>query len=157
MRHLEDDYLKEVRDLARQADIELQVGTSSICPTSKSYNQQKWGDAADHARLLIRTAKRLGSPVARCYLGSRRDREGDGGINRHIDVMVKILKSVKSEAEDAQLKIAVENHAGDMQAWELVELIKEAGPSYVGATMDPGNAVWTMEDPMINLEILELR
>ena len=28
---------------------------------------------------------------------------------------------------EAGVKIAVENHAGDMQAWELVTLIEEAG------------------------------
>ena len=92
--------------------------------------------------------------MARCYLGSRRDREGDGGIEPHIAEMVKVLKAVQSEAEAANVKIAVENHAGDMQAWELAGLIEAAGKSFVGATMDPGNAAWTMEDPLVNLEIL---
>ena len=46
-----------------------------------------------------------------------------------IDETVKVLRAVRSEAEDANVKIAVENHAGDMQAWELVELIKEAPQS----------------------------
>ena len=151
---LEDSYLEKIRAQAAQAEIELQVGTTSICPTSKSYDEKKWGPAEDHARLLIRTARRLGSPVARCYLGNRGDRQGDGGIYRHIDAMIKLLKSVQSEAEDANVKIAVENHAGDMQAWELVSLIEAAGKDFVGATMDPGNAAWTMEDPMVNLEIL---
>ncbi len=151
---LDDDYLKGVRDQAERAGIELQVGTSSICPTSKSYDEKKWGKAEDHARLLVRTAKRLGSSVARCYLGSRQDREGDGGIERHIEAMIKVLQAVRSEAEDARLKIAVENHAGDMQAWELAGLIEAAGKNYVGATMDPGNATWALEDPMVNLEIL---
>jgi sugar phosphate isomerase/epimerase len=41
-----------------------------------------------------------------------------------------------------------------MQAWELVELIEAAGKDFVGATMDPGNATWTIEDPMVNLELL---
>ncbi|MEE8452648.1 MAG: sugar phosphate isomerase/epimerase [Thermoguttaceae bacterium] len=151
---LDEDYLKKVRVQADRAGIEIHVGTSSICPTSQSYNEKKWGKAEDHARLLIRTAKRLGSSVARCYLGSRRDRDGDGGIDRHIEQMVKTLKTVRSEAEDAAVTIAVENHAGDMQAWELVNLIEAAGKSFVGATMDPGNAAWTIEDPMVNLEIL---
>jgi sugar phosphate isomerase/epimerase len=151
---LEESYLSRIRAQAAQAGVELQVGTSSICPSSKSYNAQKWGPAVDHARLLLRTAQMLGSPVARCYLGSRSDREGDGGIYRHIDEMVKVLKAVRSQAEGAGIKIAVENHAGDMQAWELVNLIEAAGKSFVGATMDPGNAVWTIEDPMVNLEIL---
>jgi 3-oxoisoapionate decarboxylase len=150
----EEDYLGRVRAQAEAAGVELQAGTGSICPTSRSYNAQRWGKAEDHARLLVRTAKRLGSSVARCYLGSRQDREGDGGIERHIEQTVKVLQAVRGEAEDAGVKIAVENHAGDMQAWELVNLIEAAGTSYVGATMDPGNAVWTIEDPMVNLEIL---
>ncbi|MEM9659090.1 MAG: sugar phosphate isomerase/epimerase [Planctomycetota bacterium] len=149
-----DDYLEGVRQRAAQAGLELHVGTGSICPTSTSYNQDKWGEAEDHVRLLVRTARRLGSSVARCYLGNRRDRSGEGGIYRHIDETVKVLKSVQSEAEDANVKIAVENHAGDMQAWELVELIEAAGRGFVGATMDSGNALWTIEDPMVNLETL---
>lgn len=151
---LDVDYLKKVRAQAEQAGLELQVGTGSICPTSKSYNATKWGKAEDHARLLIRTARQLGTSVARCYLGSRRDREDGIGIDRHVDEMLKVLKAVKSEAEDANVRIAIENHAGDMQAWELVNLIEAAGKSFVGATIDPGNATWTMEDPMVNLEIL---
>jgi sugar phosphate isomerase/epimerase len=151
---LADNYLEKIRAQAAQAEIELQVGTNSICPTSKSYDEKKWGPAEGHARLLIRTARRLGSPVARCYLGNRGDRQGDGGIYRHIDAMVALLKSVRSEAEDANVKIAIENHAGDMQAWELVSLIEAAGKDFVGATMDSGNAAWIMEDPMVNLEIL---
>lgn len=150
----EEDYLQKVRAQAEHLGIELQAGTGSICPTSKSYNKKKWGKAEDHARLLIGTAKRLGSSVARCYLGSRRDREDDGGIYPHIEQTVEILKAVRSEAEDADVKIAIENHAGDMQAWELVTLIEAAGKSFVGATIDPGNATWTIEDPMVNLELL---
>ncbi|MCH5374114.1 MAG: sugar phosphate isomerase/epimerase [Planctomycetes bacterium] len=151
---LDEDYLGKLRAQAERAGVELQAGTGSICPTSNSYSEAKWGKAEDHARLLIRTARRLGSPVARCYLGSRRDREDGVGIARHIDQMVKVLKAVRSEAEDSNVKIAVENHAGDMQAWELVNLIEAAGKDFVGATVDPGNATWTMEDPLVNLEIL---
>jgi 3-oxoisoapionate decarboxylase len=151
---LDESYLTKLRDQADQVGLELQAGTGSICPTSKAFNQKKWGTAEDHARLLIRTAKTLGTSVARCYLGSRRDRDGDGSIYRHMDEMLKVLRAVKSEAEDANVRIAIENHAGDMQAWELAGLIEEAGTSFVGATIDPGNATWTMEDPMVNLEIL---
>jgi sugar phosphate isomerase/epimerase len=151
---LDDEYLNGIRQLANKTGLEVQAGTGSICPTSNSYNEKKWGKAESHARLLIRTAKRLGTSVARCYLGNRRDRDGEGGIYRHIEEVVKVLKAVQSEAEDANVKIAIENHAGDMQAWELVELIEAAGKHFVGATMDPGNAAWTLEDPLLNLETL---
>jgi 3-oxoisoapionate decarboxylase len=151
---LDEDYLKTIRAQADRAGLELHAGTGSICPTSQSYNAKRWGKAEDHARLLVRTAARLGSHVARCYLGSRRDRETAGGIERHIEETVKVLKAVQSEAEDARVKLAVENHAGDMQAWELAGLIEAAGTSFVGATIDSGNATWTLEDPLVNLEIL---
>src|SRR5437763_2093272 len=55
---------------------------------------------------------------------------------------------------DAGVKIAIENHAGDMQSWELAQLIEEAGKEYVGANVDSGNATWTMEEPLQNLETL---
>ncbi len=151
---LEPAYIKGVAARARTAGVELQAGTGSLCPTSSSYDEKRWGKAEDHARLLIRTARQLGTAVARCYLGSSRDRDGEGGIYRHIDAMAKVLKTVRAEAEDAGVKIAIENHAGDMQAWELAGLIDQAGTSFVGATMDPGNAAWMMEDPMVNLETL---
>jgi len=52
------------------------------------------------------------------------------------------------------VKIAVENHAGDMQAWELALLIEEAGRDFVGANVDSGNATWVCESPLRNLEII---
>lgn len=150
----EEAYLQRIREQAKRAGVELHAGTGSICPTSGSYNSERNGPAVEHARLLIRVARTLGTGVARCYLGSRRDRQGDGGIYRHIEEMVKVCRAVKGEAEDAGVKLAIENHAGDMQAWELVELIEAAGKGHVGATMDSGNAAWTLEHPMVNLEVL---
>ena len=42
---------------------------------------------------------------------------------------IETLKKVRSLALDADIKIAVENHAGDMHSRELVELIEKAGPN----------------------------
>jgi hypothetical protein len=52
------------------------------------------------------------------------------------------------------VKVAVENHAGDMHSWELRELIETAGRDFVGANIDSGNAAWTLEDPLDVLETL---
>jgi hypothetical protein len=52
------------------------------------------------------------------------------------------------------VKISVENHAGDLQARELKGLIDAAGPDFIGATIDSGNAVWAIEDPHLTLETL---
>jgi len=148
-----EPYLKEVRAKAGDLGIELHAGTWSICPTSKFF-KNKWGTAEEHLALGIRVAKTLGSPVLRVILGMGDDRKSEGGIEARIRDTVKVCKELRSQALDAGVKIAVENHAGDMQAWELVTLIEDAGKDYVGATLDSGNACWTLEDPMESLEIL---
>ena len=99
-------------------------------------------------------AKWLGSPVFRVILGTGEDRKTKDGIEARIADTVKVLKALKNVALDAGVKVAVENHAGDMQAAELVKLIEDAGKDFVGANIDSGNALWTMEDPLDNLEIL---
>lgn len=150
---LEDNYLSGLKAKAADQGLQIQVGTWSICPTSKSF-KTKWGTAEEHLALGIRVAKALGSPVIRVVLGSADDRKTEGGIEARIADTVKVCQSQRSRALDAGVKIAVENHAGDMQAGELVTLIEAAGKDYVGANMDAGNATWTMEDPVANLEIL---
>jgi sugar phosphate isomerase/epimerase len=149
----EPKYLAEVKAQADDHGLDLHVGTWSICPTSKSF-KDKWGTAEEHLRTGISVAKALGSPVIRVILGNRADRLTEGGIEARIADTVKVCKACRSQAIDAGVKIAVENHAGDMRAEELVTLIEAAGKDYVGANMDSGNAVWTMEDPLDNLEKL---
>jgi len=149
----DDKYLGALKTRAADQGLQIQVGTWSICPTSKSF-KNKWGTAEEHLALGIRVAKALGSPVIRVVLGAGEDRKTEGGIEARIADTVKVCQSQRSRALDAGVKIAVENHAGDMQAWELVTLVEAAGKDYVGANMDAGNAAWTMEDPLTNLEIL---
>lgn len=151
--NLTDGYLKELRSKAADQGLQIHVGTWSICPTSKSFRDNR-GTAEEHLVLGIRVARALGSPVIRVVLGSGDDRKGPGGIERHIAQTVEICRLCRSRAMDAGVKIAVENHAGDMQAWELAGLIEAAGKEYVGANIDSGNAAWAMEDPLQNLEIL---
>lgn len=150
---LETPQLKEVGAKAKSLGIELQAGTLSLCPTSTKFSNKR-GTAVEHAKLLARVAHDLGSPVARCVLGFAEDRKTPGGIAARAKDMAAVLKEVKSYAQDHGVKFAVENHAGDMQAWELVRLIEDAGADFVGATIDTGNATWTLEDPLGCLETL---
>jgi sugar phosphate isomerase/epimerase len=150
---LEESALREYKAKADALGVEVQIGTGGICPTSARL-QREFGSPQKHLELLIRVARSMGSSAARCYLGSMGDREGEGGIYRHIDSTVDVLKKVRARALDAGVRIAVENHAGDLQAWELKMLIEEAGTDFVGATVDSGNATWALEDPVRNLEIL---
>jgi sugar phosphate isomerase/epimerase len=144
---LADPDLREIANRARGLGIDLFVGGWSICPTSKSF-KNKWGTAGEHLALGIRVAQALGSPVYRCVLGALDDRKTEGGIKARIADTVKVLKSVEARAKDADVKIAIENHAGDMHSWECAALIHEAGRDFVGCNLDSGNAAWTLEDPL---------
>jgi 3-oxoisoapionate decarboxylase len=150
---LEDAHLRDLRKMAADHGVALYVGNWSICPTSTSFKTD-WGSADEHLALGLRVAAALGSPVFRVILGSRRDRTTEGGIDARIADTVRVLKAARAQALDLGVKVAVENHAGDMHSTELVRLIEEAGPDYVGANLDAGNATWTLEDPLDNLENL---
>lgn len=149
----EEGYLKEVKSRAADRGIELLLGSWSICPTSKAF-RNTWGTAEEHLALGIRLARTLGSPVFRCVLGTREDRRTPGGIQKRIEDTVRVCKSARNQALDAGVKIAIENHAGDMQSHELVTLIEAAGKEYVGVTYDSGNAAWTLEDPIDSFDRL---
>ena len=150
---LETSHLEEISAQAKSAGIELIAGTLSLCPTSTKFSNKR-GTAIEHAKLLVRVAHDLGTTVARCVLGFMEDRKTPGGITARMKDMAAVLREVKGYAKDHGVKFAVENHAGDMQAWELVQLIEEAGPEFIGATLDTGNATWTLEDPMTCVETL---
>jgi sugar phosphate isomerase/epimerase len=148
-----DGHLNDLRKLATDSGLQILVGSWSICETSTRFKDD-WGTATEHLALGIRMAKALGSPAFRVVLGSSQDRLTEGGIDARIDDTVKVLRKSRSRCLDAGIKIAVENHAGDMHSLELVRLIEEAGKEFVGANMDSGNAVRTLEDPIENLKNL---
>jgi len=150
---LSDIRLRELKARADALGLEIQVGMMSICPSSVRFDGRH-GRAEDQLELSLHIAQVLGSPIVRCVLGDVRDRHSAGGIEARIVETVEVLKKVRNQALAAGVKIAIENHAGDMQSWELVTLIEAAGPDFVGATMDAGNACWALEHPAESLEIL---
>ena len=149
---LEPGNLRQVRQHAEKLGIELEIGMTSICPTSKMFNASA-GTAEAQLGSMIDAAGIVGSRIVRCVLGSSADRL-PGPIERHIESTARVLRNIRSKAMDAHVKIAIENHAGDMQARELKSLIEQAGPDFVGACIDSGNPLWTLEDPHLTLETL---
>ena len=43
---------------------------------------------------------------------------------------------------DLGVRIALENHSGDMQAREVKTIIEESGKDLVAACLDTGNPIW---------------
>jgi sugar phosphate isomerase/epimerase len=150
---LEPGHLKKVRAHAEKLGIELEIGMRSICPTSRTFEPAQ-GTAEEQLRRLVRSAKIIGSPIVRAVLGSSADRTGVIPIEGHIENTVRVLRALRSEISGEGLKVAIENHAGDMQARELKMLVEEAGTDYVGVCLDSGNPLWALEDPHLTLEVL---
>lgn len=150
---LDPEHLKRVGAHARKLGIEIEIGMRSICPTSKIFDASQ-GTAEEQLARMIEAARVVGSPIVRAFLGSMADRTGPVPIEGHIENTVKVLRAVRSRALDAGVKIAIENHAGDMQARELKMLIEEAGTDFTGACLDSGNPLWAIEDPHLTLETL---
>jgi 3-oxoisoapionate decarboxylase len=148
---LDPDNLKRVRARADELKIDIEIGMRSICPSSTMFDKTQ-GTAEEQLGKMIAAAQIVRSPIVRAVLGSSRDRQD--GIDTHIDDTVKVLKNMRSRLVDAGVKVAIENHAGDMQARELKRLIESAGPDYVGVCLDSGNPVWTIEDPHLTLDTL---
>jgi sugar phosphate isomerase/epimerase len=150
---LEEAHVTRVREHASKLGIQLEIGMRSICPSSKAFDA-KAGTAEEQIARMVTAARAAGSPIVRAFLGTSADRVGPVPIEGHIENAVKVLRAVRSRVMDSGIKIAIENHAGDMQARELKMLIEGAGKDFVGACIDSGNPVWALEDPHLTLEIL---
>jgi sugar phosphate isomerase/epimerase len=150
---LETEHLKRVRAYAGERGIAIELGMLSICPSSGVFDATQ-GPAEEQIARMLDAARIVGSPFVRCVVGTLDDRRSPGGIEQRLDDTLRVLKNIRSRVVDAGLRLAIENHAGDLQARELKQLIEAAGPDWVGACVDAGNAVWAIEDPHLTLETL---
>ena len=150
---LDADHLRRVRAYAGERGIELELGMLSICPSAGIFDAAQ-GSAEAQIEAMLPAARLLGSPFVRCVVGRLEDRRLPGGIERRIDDTIGVLRNVRSRVADAGLKLAIENHAGDMQARELKTLVEEAGPDVVGVCIDAGNPLWALENPHVTLDTL---
>jgi 3-oxoisoapionate decarboxylase len=150
---LEPVHLRRLREAAQRFGLELEIGMLSICPTSKLFDPSQ-GTAEEQLSRMIDAARVAGSPIVRAVMGNRYDRRGEPPINAHIENTVRVLHAVRCRAVDAGVRIAIENHGGDMRAAELKMLIEEAGTDFVGACLDGGNLPMTLDVPLAGLETL---
>ncbi len=146
-------YLQRVKEQAARLGIAIDGGMGYICPSSKSFNPN--GPPA-RERLLegLRVAKAVGAVSMRCIMGTGADRLGPLPIEAHMENTIKVFRSVRAEALDLGVKLALENHAGDMQAREVKTIIEESGKDLVASCLDTGNPIWVVEDPFVALETL---
>lgn len=145
----EPSHWKAVKESVKAAGLHIETGTGAVLPRS--------ADAFDASVTMLRRglerAAAMGSPLMRCLHAGDRDHLPPGPVEQHIDTMIKLLRTVRTQAMDAGVKIAIEIHK-DLQAWEMKQVIEGAGKEFVGSYLDTGNPVFLLEDPMTTLETL---
>lgn len=150
---LDPAHLARIKQRARELNIVIDGGTGCICPSARAWRPAN-GDPVEYLAQAIRAASAVGARSLRCYLGDSADRLGPVSIEQHMENTIRVFKANRQLALDSGIKIAIENHSGDLQAWEVKTIIEEAGRDAVGACLDTGNPIWCAEDPAVTFETL---
>ncbi len=144
------EHWKKVRSYAADKGLHLEVAIlGAVLPKSP--------DGFEESRKMllhgVAVSAAAGSPIVRCLHASDRAHLPPGSIEQHMDTMIKLLKSVRSQAMDAGVKFAIENHK-DLLAWEMRHVMEGAGTEFVGSYLDTGNPVFVCENPATTVEVL---
>jgi sugar phosphate isomerase/epimerase len=139
----------DVRAWCKEAGLHIETGGGAILPkTADAFPQ-----TVATLRKNIERAVAMESPIVRAVIASDRYSMPEGPVEKHIKTTLDVLREVRSQAKDAGVKIAIENHK-ELQAWETRQLIEEAGKDFVGSYLDTGNPVFVAEDPFTTVEEL---
>ena len=93
----------------------------------------------------IKNAKLIGADVMRVVASSLMFRFEPHGPQ--IDILVDWFKEAVKVAEEYDVKLAVENHL-DYTSDECVEMLERVGSPYLGLTLDTGNFLRLLDDPV---------
>jgi 3-oxoisoapionate decarboxylase len=140
---------KLLKEASARLGLELHGGDSGALPRAPD------GMDATLLRLRegIRHAVGVGSKLVRFRVAGDRASMPPGPVEKTMETMIRTLRSVRSEAMDAGVKFAIENHK-DLFCWQTRQVIDGAGKEFVGSYLDTGNPVFVMEDPLSTVETL---
>jgi len=150
---LEPAHLRQVKDQAVRLGIQIDGGIGCICPSAAAWSP-KFGEPGQYVLTGLKVAKAVGATSMRCYLGGAAERRSAIPIEGHMENTIKVLRGVRSQALDTGVKVAIENHNGDLTAREVKTMIDEVGKDLLASNLDTGNPMWLLEDPMLTLEVL---
>ena len=142
--------LRQIREHADRLGIGLQLAHGTVCPSSRSFNAQL-GTLEEQVARGLKASQIFGATCMRCVLGGDPERPQ---IDMHVDNMVKAVRGLRSRIVDSGVKLAWENHGGDVQSREMKTAIEAIGTDVIGVCLDSGNPVWMLEDPHMTLEML---
>jgi len=145
--------LRKVRAHAEKLGIEPELAMGTICPTAQQFDA-KLGAPEEQLVRVLEAARIVGARVVRTFLGNGAERTGGTPIEAHMENLLRVLKNSRQRILDSGMKLALENHGGDLQAREVKTLLDEAGKGVLWVCLDSGNPPYIMEDPHLTLEML---
>lgn len=102
-------------------------------------------EAAKEIVQHLATSTAVGGTVMRIVGSSLMFRDEPHGPQ--IERISAILKETVKRAEDAGIRLAIENHV-DFTADEILEILDRVGSEYLGVNFDSGNCLRVFEDPV---------
>ncbi len=140
------DFVRKVRDQREKLGLYLE---GSIGLPNKPEDVQRFEQD-------VKNAKEAGAIILRTVASSGRRYEVYHSMEEYLTAIRQAIISLQLAepiAKKYKVKIAVENHK-DWHALELVDIIKKLDSEYIGVTLDFGNSIALLEDPMKVVEVL---
>jgi sugar phosphate isomerase/epimerase len=145
---------KRLADFGRKVrgfGLYLEVGLPSPNPVRRSRQEGRQITAEEHARDLVRHIEAvavLGCRHARAYVGDRHDRfRTDTPWNIQRAATLDVLNRLAPRLREQGVRVALETHA-DLTVDELLGMLDRLGPEISGVTLDTGNLVMRLADPV---------
>jgi 3-oxoisoapionate decarboxylase len=143
------EHWKVLKETAARLGLELNGGDAGALPRTPDGMET----TLSRLREGIRHSKAIGSKLVRWRVAGDRATMPPGPVEKTMETAIQTLRKVRSEAMDAGIKIAIENHK-DIYCWQTRQIIDAAGKEFVGSYLDTGNPVFVMEDPLATVETL---
>jgi sugar phosphate isomerase/epimerase len=154
-RSIDPDYqperLRAVRQMADALGLYLEVGLPSPNPVRQSRERGRAVSPREWAHELERPIEALavlGCSHARVYVGDRHDRfRADAPWTEQIDATAQVIAFLTPRLRDMGIRLAIETHQ-DLTVDELLRLLDRLDQDVVGVTLDTGNLVMRLDEPV---------
>ena len=141
MPSFDKEYLTRIKEKLDEHNLERVVGWGHPDGLEGGKNQQAAKDIDRH----LATCTKLGADVMRIVGSSLTFRDEPHGPQ--IERISAILKESVKRAEDAGVRLAIENHI-DFTADEILEILANVDSKFLGVNFDTGNTLRVFEDPV---------
>jgi sugar phosphate isomerase/epimerase len=135
-KRIDDAYIDEVKAAVKKAGRKVTCyvieGNLAMADESKRKAQ------IEEDKKKLRAAARLGAPVVRINVGHTENEADNATIG--VERVVAAFKEILPLAKELKVRISIENHGGvSKTAANIVKVIKQTDPKWVGALVDFGN------------------